>query len=97
MQHRNKTHLGIIICPSRFTLVFVEEIGDSITPLHRMLYGAIAGATGQSLTYPLDIVRRRMQTAGELGLYYLGRPPHAHTMTLPSHSAPAQLWRNYND
>ncbi|KAF6040820.1 SLC25A42 [Bugula neritina] len=41
-----------------------EKFSDDITPIHRMCYGAIAGAFSQSCTYPLDIVRRRMQTAG---------------------------------
>ncbi|BFZ26061.1 hypothetical protein BsWGS_29100 [Bradybaena similaris] len=43
------------------------HLGRDPNPIERMCFGAVAGLVGQSASYPLDIVRRRMQTAGITG------------------------------
>lgn len=72
------TLLGVI--PYAGTSFFTYETAKSLVQEHRqtkdigpmnsMLCGALAGLLGQSASYPLDIVRRRMQTASDTGNKY---------------------------
>uniref|UniRef100_A0A183CH54 Mitochondrial carrier protein n=1 Tax=Globodera pallida TaxID=36090 RepID=A0A183CH54_GLOPA len=43
-------------------LIYTQETDKPLNPLLRMAFGAFAGVVGQVSSYPLDIVRRRMQT-----------------------------------
>lgn len=52
------------VTPCRFLNV-EDYTGRADTgPVVKLCCGAVAGLFGQSASYPLDIVRRRMQTAG---------------------------------
>ncbi|VDK80944.1 unnamed protein product [Litomosoides sigmodontis] len=43
-------------------LLHREHWNEPISSYHRLIYGAISGAVGQFISYPIDVVRRRMQT-----------------------------------
>lgn len=55
--------------------------GAEPTGVHKLVFGGVAGLVGQVSTYPLDIVRRRMQTEGF-------SPIHAHLVTGPGGHGP---------
>lgn len=41
--------------------------GRDVTTIERMQCGAVAGLVAQSITYPIEVTRRRMQTIGMVG------------------------------
>nr|CAD7423969.1 unnamed protein product [Timema monikensis] len=52
-------------------MYFLDYTGNpTLNPAASLLFGAAAGMLGQSSSYPLDIVRRRMQTSPLTGTHY---------------------------
>lgn len=64
----------IIKTDSALTKISTETGETVLTPVGGLLCGALAGACSQTVAYPLDVVRRRMQLAGAVtdGYKYSG-------------------------
>jgi len=64
--------IDLICCTSNSVCCITDYSGKADpNPLHKMCCGAVAGLFGQSASYPLDIVRRRMQTAGQFTINHI--------------------------
>ncbi|CAB9515044.1 Mitochondrial coenzyme A transporter SLC25A42 [Seminavis robusta] len=78
--------------------------GRDLTTIERMICGAFAGLIAQTLTYPIEVTRRRMQTLGVLGndmtaFSSLGGPvPAATTVTTTTtYTTPPTLMNTIRD
>lgn len=49
----------------------LSNAGD-VSVQARLVCGGVAGAVAQTITYPLDVLRRRLQSSGLLGFQYTG-------------------------
>jgi hypothetical protein len=56
------------VCKQNFVNIFFLQIqrmtGRDLTTIERMQCGALSGLFAQTITYPLEVTRRRMQTIG---------------------------------
>jgi solute carrier family 25 protein 42 len=68
-----------------------------VTPIERLLFGTLAGLAGQVCTYPIDIVRRRMQTEGYLNgeHFHHGNNNNNNSTTISSSSRQNSTTINY--
>ena len=56
-------YAGIAFCINEKCNQYIRENNRSPTTIEKLACGAFSGLIAQSATYPLDVVRRRMQTA----------------------------------
>lgn len=61
-----KSYVIVTYVPESFSLVHgPASVADAYLPAYiKLACGCMSGATAQSLTYPLDVLRRRMQMKG---------------------------------
>lgn len=73
--------------------------GEEYPVLRKLVCGALAGAFSQTITYPLDVLRRRMQVAGMAGMgFQYNGPLHALTSIIKSEGLLGLykgLWPNF--
>ncbi|KNZ45979.1 hypothetical protein VP01_764g5 [Puccinia sorghi] len=78
---------------------YTKYQGEEYPVLRKLVCGALAGAFSQTITYPLDVLRRRMQVAGMAGMgFQYNGPLHALTSIIKSEGLLGLykgLWPNF--
>jgi Mitochondrial carrier protein len=64
LRFRSFSQLSLLIIVEYFVFQIQSMTGRDLTTIERMECGALSGLFAQTLTYPLEVTRRRMQTIG---------------------------------